>query len=180
MPKRKHKPWQQLELPISLPSETDPPPIMAPPPKTQCLVAAVTEPAPPPVRTLPKTWRFDTCKGFREWLIKLWECGYMHGGTLQDFMIEAVRGSYNIEMADVDDLLTEAEGYGWIVRRELAPTHSQRAFIGLQYSHKAYHGWKNPCNGKTPAQFHSSHWYWQPNRECTEACEWLIRATEAA
>jgi hypothetical protein len=63
--------------------------------------------------------------------------GPVHGSTVRDFFIEHARGRFCVD-DHAEKLLRELTEAGLIRPTHKDPTHSQAAFIGLQYSNATY------------------------------------------
>jgi hypothetical protein len=60
-----------------------------------------------------------------------------HGSWCRDLFIEHAAGRWMVDN-QAERLITELVEEGLVVTRERAPTHSQAAFAGLQYTQKTY------------------------------------------
>lgn len=93
--------------------------------------------------------------GWERWLAELRERGSLHGSVLVDYMCAAAMGRYFTSPSDADDALNWAEREGVIARAYWAPTHSQRAMLGLTFRRKP---------DEQTRRFYASHWEWQTPR----------------
>jgi|SRR6478609_35671 len=60
-----------------------------------------------------------------------------HGSEVRDALINLAKGSYFVD-DQAEKLIREWVEEGVVQTLQKAPTHSQAAFIGLQYSNKTY------------------------------------------
>lgn len=110
-------------------------------------------------KELDQVIRYYGCKDvFKHWLENAWNTGFGQGGVL----VEALPGADSGHAAG--KLLKAAESAGWLIRSATAqPTHSQRAFLGLQFSDKI-------------PEFYAEAYGWSPNRDSEGLREYLGHA----